>query len=527
MGCVRLNPGDRAVRWISNLTLSDDHKGRPFTLRPWQSDGIVRPIFGTLRPDGLRVYREAFLFLPRKQAKTQLTAAIGDYCLLGDVDSRGDRREGQQIVCAASDRGQASHLFKKSCEMIEAEPELLRRVKIYYAASVIEEKRTGNVLKVISSEGRRQHGLNPSVVLFDEIHTQPNTELYDALTSAQATRQEPLNVYITTAGNRRDALWHDLYQYAKKCQADPAFDPAFLPVIYEAARDADWTDESVWFEAMPALGDFASLDYIRDQCRKAKESASEESKFRQLFLNQLVASSQKWLRPEAWKACGRHPVVPDELEGREAYMGLDLSAVSDITAAVLVFPMDDGETLKVLCRFWIPRAYAEERDRKGRTQYTRWARDGWITLTDGDVIDYREIEDAILELADRYDVRNILVDPFNAMQTTTRLINEGLPVELMRQGPISMNAPIKHMEVLISRGKLHHGQNPVLDWMADNVVSETDVHMNVKFSKKTSADKIDGMVALAMGTQGALAAALRSIPGFALLNLPAGQSTNA
>jgi len=313
----RLDPGDRAVRFINNLTLSDDFAGQPFRLRPWQAR-IPRTLFGTIRPDGLRQYRRCLLFLPRKQAKTQLSAAIATYGILGSG------REGQQVLLAASDREQASHLYRKSVQMIAADPWLDAQCRVYSSAKRIETKRTGNVLQVLSSDGRRLHGHNPSTVIIDEVHTQPNRELYDALTSAFGARRDPLTLLISTAGHRRDSLLHDEYEYACKVRDGLIDDPEYLPIIYEAGPDDDWTSESVWHKAMPALGDFANLDFIRSECRKAREMASEESKFRQLYLNQWVASQMKWLNRPKWDACGLFKHDPAELLGRPCYGGLDL-----------------------------------------------------------------------------------------------------------------------------------------------------------------------------------------------------------
>jgi phage terminase large subunit-like protein len=495
-GLPGLNPGDRACKFIVNLTLSDDFAGQPFTLREWQAS-IPRTLFGTLRPDGLRQYRRCLLMLPRKQAKTQLAAGIGTYGILGTG------KEGESVVVAASDREQASHLFRKACQMVEADPFLDKRCKIYTSAKHIEVKKTGNVLKVISSEGRRQHGHNPSVVIIDELHTQPNRELYDALTSSFGARSEPLTLLISTAGNRRDSLCREEYEYACKVRDGLVDDPEYLPVIYEAAEDDDWTDEAVWHKAMPALGDFCNLDVIRSEFRKAKESPSEESKCRQLYLNQWVASATKWLNRTGWDLCGTHRYDESDLLGRTCYGGLDLSNRNDVTAFVLVFPMDDG-SIRVLCRFWIPRGYAEERDRKGHTHYLRWAEQGFITLTDGDIIDHDFILAEVVALCATHRVRIIRADEWSCVQPALKLIAKGIEVEFMRQGTKSFNEPVGYLEVLIARQLLHHGGNPVLNWMADNVVTERDSHGNVKFSKGRSADKIDGPVCLAMATAAAM-----------------------
>ena len=493
-------------------------------------DAIIRALLGTLNPDGKRRYRKALLMLPRKQAKTQLLAAIAVYLLIGTG------RSGEQIICAAADKEQASNLFDKCVTMIEANPQLAKRVRIYASKKRIVSKKGGNVLKVVSADGRRQHGLNPSVVIIDELHCQPNRNLYAALTTAQATRAEPLILMISTAGNDRESLCYERYVYAKRVAEDPEKDPTFLPILYEAAEEEDWTDEAVWHKAMPALGDFASLEFIRAEFCEAKESPSKESEFRQLYLNQWVASAQKWVNRQRWDACGRVDWDADELLGRECYGGLDLSNTKDITAFVLVFPMDDG-SFRVLCWFWLPREVAEVRDKQsmGNTQFRKWAEEGFITLTDGDMIDHDFIKKTILGdpvtgtpgIVDLYQVQMTRIDPFISTQIAVQLANEGMSVEFMRQGIRSMTEPLKSLEVLIGRELMHHGDNPVLNWMADNAVSVRDAEGLTRLSKGKSQDKIDGMVSMVMGLAAATTMRPELKPSASVVDLSGDQADDS
>lgn len=490
-----MTPSDRAVAWLGNLTLSDDYAGQRLVLRPWQ-EGIVRSL-NEVRPDGLLKYRRCLLLLPRKQAKTQLAASLSVYHILGSG------RTGQSAVVAASDREQASHLFRKAVGMIEADPYLSKQCRVYSSAKRVEARKSGNSLQVLSSDGRRLHGHNPSLVVIDEVHTQPNRELYDALTSAFGARREYLTLLISTQGNRKDTLLYQEYEYAKKVRDGIVDDPEYLPIIFEAAPGDDWTDEAVWHKAMPALGDFCNLEFIRSECRKAREVPSEESKFRQLYLNHLVAAAGKWLNRAGWDVCNATTFDPDELAGRECYGGLDMSNTSDLTAFVLVFPREDG-TYRVRGWYWIPEGYAVERDAKGHTQYGKWAREGRITLTEGAVIDHDQIRAQILDLAAEYQIREIRVDPFTATQTASKLMAEGLDVKFMRQGTFSMNEPTRYLEVLIATNRVHAGKDPVLDWQMDNAVAESDTQGNVKISKHRSSEKVDAVVALVMALSGAM-----------------------
>lgn len=492
-----MNPGERAVRFINNLTLSDDFQGEPFRLRDWQAE-IPRKVFGTLTEQGLRQYRRCLIFLPRKQAKTQLSAAMAVY------ETMGSGRTGQTVLLAASDREQASHLFDKSAEMIEADPFLTKRAQIYESKKTIVTRKGRNKLKVVSAEGRRQHGQNPSVVIIDELFTQPNRKLHDALSTAFGARKEPLMILISTAGNERGTLIHDEYVYACKVRDGLINDPTYLPIIYEAGPDDDWTAEATWFKAMPALGDFCNIEYFRGLIERAKADPSEESAFKQFYLNLWVAAATKWLNREAWAECGKHPVKLEELIGRRCYAGLDLSNRSDMTAFVMVFPFEN-DVLKVLPYFWIPEKYAAKRDKtSGSIKYLEWARNGHVTLTEGDVIDYDVIKSKILEANKLFKIETAYADPWNATQIALQLKSKGLNIEMMRQGSQTMNEPVRYLGTALAKGLLHHGDNPALNWQADNAVTVRDNYGNIRFDKETSAEKIDGMVALAMGTAGAI-----------------------
>lgn len=495
---AEMDPGERAIGFISKLTLSDEDKGKPFNMMEWQKV-IPRKLFGTLRPDGLRQYRKCFLFLPRKNAKTQLASAIGVYCLLGSG------RQGESIILAAASVAQACHLFDKAVEMIQASKFWSKRVKIYDAKKMIKSLTgSGNILRVVSSDGKNQHGHNPSLVIIDELHAQKNKRLYEALTTGFGTRSEPLTILISTACDDKESLAYEVYEHARKVRDDPSIDDKFLPIIYEAGLEDDWGDEATWFKANPALGVFNKLDNLRTEFAAAKLNPSLENSFRKLYLNQWVADTAKWLNQDAWDICGQTAFDRESLKGRECWGGLDLSNTSDITALVLTFPFPDG-SLKVLPFFWIPREYARKQEAKGYGKYSEWARQGLITLTDGDVIDHNFIVEKILELCKLYKINKIKVDPNGANQGVNMLMSrKPMLLETMRQLPQYMSPAINDLTVLIAKGLIHHGNNAILNWQAANAVTKGDSYGNVRLDKQHSASKIDGVISLVMGVAGAL-----------------------
>lgn len=503
---------DRAVKVISQLTHTGDYAGKPFALRPWQAD-IIRRLFHT-GPDGLRVYRSCLLMLPRKNGKTELCAAIAIYCLLFDA------KQGE-IYLAAADREQASKVFQAMVAMIRADRELDALLEIIESRKRIVYRKTASFCQAISAEAYSKHGFNASVVIYDELHCAPNRDLYDVLVTSQGGRVQPLMIAISTAGfDRHSVLW-ELYSHAKNVLADPSLDPTFLPILYEAPIDADWTDEAVWAAANPALGDFRSLEDMRILAQRAKAIPAQQNTFRRLYLNQWTEQDERWLDLATWDQCGG-AVDPEALQGRECYAGLDLASTRDVTAFVLVFPDEDG-TYDVLPFFWVPQDTLSDRVRRDRVPYDTWLAAGDLRVTEGNVCDYDAIRDAIRDLSERYDIREIAYDRWGATQLVTQLQADGATCVPLGQGFASLSAPTKELDKLIASTAIRHGGQPVLRWMAGNVAIEQDAAGNVKPSKKKSSEKIDGVVALIM----ALDRAARHAEGGSVYDDPAYEMVTA
>lgn len=475
--------GQRVVKFINDLKHTGDYRGQPFDLRPFQ-EKIVRPIFGRLDHNGKRIINEAFVMLPKKQGKTELMAAIALYCLLGLGKS------GQSIILAASSREQASKLFDAAADMIRQDPYLSDLVQIYESKKRIVYEQKSNFVLAISSDSKTAHGENPSVVLFDELHAQSSRKLWDTLKNSMGTRQEPLWISITHAGYDRTSLAHEQFEYAVKVQNGIIDNPHFLPVLYYATPEDKWDDPAVWRRVNPALGDFYSFDHFKAEFTKAKDVPSEENAFRMYHLNQWVTQAIRWLPMDHYNAC---PNVLDEksLEGKPCWAGLDLASVSDFNALVLVF--SESENQIVLPYFWMPEEAVHKND-----DYLRWAKQGFIKMTPGNVSDYDVIRADINALNERFNIQKIAVDRWGATQLVTQLDGDGFNLEYHGQGFKSMNAPSKELERLILGHRLNHGNNPVLKWMASNVSAEIDAAGNIKPSKKRSKEKIDGVVSLVM-----------------------------
>ena len=480
---------DDPVDFINRLTHTKGaFGGQPFNLRPWQTR-IVKQLFKKRR-DGLRQYRTCLLMLPRKNGKTELAAAMALYGLLADGEI------GAEVYSAAADRDQAALVFNVAAQMLRNDPALESECYIVDSQKRIVQESTGGVYRAISAEAYSKHGFNASWVIYDELHAAPNRDLYDVLSTSMGARTQPLLLVISTAGYDRDSILGELYRHALRVRETPSIDPTFLPLIYEAPTEADWTSERVWKKANPALGDFRSLEDMRILCQRAQEIPAQENNFRRLYLNQWTEQSARWVPMAAWDACKAQDASPPA-RGRRCYLGLDLASTRDLTALVGVFPDDRG--FDVRAQFFIPELNIRERVNRDRVPYDLWQREDWVTVTPGNVVDYERVRAAVLEWAALYDVREIAYDPWNATDLVQRLQDQdGLACVPMRQGFASLSAPTKALEAAILSKRLRHDGHPVLRWNLSNVAVETDAAGNLKLSKKASTEKIDGAVALVM-----------------------------
>lgn len=289
-------PPQNPIAFINNLTHTKGaFAGQRFNLRPWQLK-ILRQIFKTRR-DGLRQYRTCLLMLPRKQGKSELAAAIALYGLLAD----GER--GAEVYSAAADRDQAGLVFGVAAQMIRNDPVLDEACYIVESQKRIVHRRTGSFYKAISAEAYSKHGANAHMVVYDELHAAPDRRLYDVLSTSMGGRRQPLFLVISTAGYDKHSILWELYAHAKKVQENPALDPTFLPILYEAPEGADWKSERVWRKCNPALGDFRSLEEMQAACMRAVAIPAQENTFRRLYLNQWTEQASRWIALDAWDGC--------------------------------------------------------------------------------------------------------------------------------------------------------------------------------------------------------------------------------
>ena len=491
----------RVIRFIECLkhTKGEFH-GKTFHLLPWQ-EKIINDVFGTVRDDDreIRQFTTAYIEIPKKQGKSELGAAIALNMLVNDDEWKAE------VYSCASDRQQAAIVFDVAADMVRQNPTLRKRVKIIPSTKRMVYQPTGSIYQVLSSEVSTKHGLNVSACIFDELHTQPTRALYDVMTQGSGdARRQPLWFLLTTAGTDRNSICWEVHQKALDILEGRKADPRFYPVIFGLPDDADWSDEKNWHIANPSLGHTIDIEKVRDAFRKAMETPADENMFRQLRLNQWVKQSVRWMPMDKWDECGG-AVDAYALEGRACYAGLDLSSTSDLTTLVLVFPpAEEGEPYQILPFFWLPEETLQLRVRRDHVMYDVWQKQGFIQTTEGNVVHYGFIEQFIIQMGERYNIREIAYDRWNATMMVQALEDDGFTMIPFGQGFKDMSPPTKELMRIVLEHNLAHGGHPVLRWNMDNAYVRTDPAGNQKIDKQKSTEKVDGAVALVMGLDRAM-----------------------
>jgi phage terminase large subunit-like protein len=477
---------DIAVRFFEeNLTHSKGELGgKPFVLEQWQKD-YVSKLFGTMNGD-VRQYRTSLLAIPRKNGKSTLCAGIALKLMF-------DGEPGAEIYSCAADRDQARLVFEMAKVCVENSPKLRSRLRVFRNSIVREDTHT--TYKALSAEAFTKHGLNAHGIIFDELHAQPDRELWDVMTTSTGARRQPLCVAITTAGYDRKSVCWEIWRYALAVRDGAIKDQTFLPAIYAAEPADDWTAEDTWRKANPNLGVSVKLDDLRVRCKRAQDMPSEENTFKRLHLNMWTEQDTRFLQMAHW-AQGDKP-CPVMLDGRECFAGLDLATTYDTTCFCLLFPLEDG-TFWVEPHFFIPEENMRDRVKRDRVPYDVWAKAGKLHLTPGNVTDFDKVRADIVALSKKYNIRQVAIDRWNAHQITGQLQGDGINVLGFGQGYGSMSSPTAALEAAVVGGKLLHGGHPVLAWQASNVAVQSDHQGNKKPSKAKSTERIDGIVALIM-----------------------------
>jgi phage terminase large subunit-like protein len=508
----------RGARVCRMLELLPHIKGRwsskTIRLEPWQVF-ILMVVFSWVwataaaaepalrEKDGLRRFRTVYIEVPRKNAKSTITAGVALY-MLGP-----DGEEGAECYSAATTKDQAKIVFDVARAMARKTPEFCDRYGVEVNTHALVVADTESVLKALSSEDNSLDGLNPHFAGIDELHAHKTRGVYDVLETATGSRAQPLLWAITTAGSNRAGICYEVRTYVTKLldgSAQGIEHETTFGIIYSIDKDDDWTDPRVWAKANPNYGVSVFPDDIARLCRKAQEMPSAQPNFLTKRLNVWVNADSPWMDMRRWEACADPKLSMEDFAGEECFAAVDLASNVDIAAKVYLFrrlieePNKAGELephihYYAFGRFYLPEDVVEEAD---NSQYKGWALSGRLILTDGNIIDQNAIQDDLRQVKEDYLIREVAYDPFQATKFATELLEEGIPMVEMGATVKNFSAPMKEVEALVRAGRFHHNGDPVLTWMISNVVAHVDKKDNVFPNKQTVKNKIDGAVALIM-----------------------------
>lgn len=491
---------DAVIRAFKNLRHTQGKwAGQPLIPDGWQVAYIIAPVFGWVAKndagDWVRVIRTLYVDVPRKNGKSTLAGGLAVY-LTG-----ADGEPGAQVVAAASTKDQAGFVFAPIKKLVESSPALKGR--FLPRTGKILHPRSGSYFSVISSAADAQHGANLHGAIIDELHIHKTADLVETLETGTGSREQPLVVMITTADSGKpNTIYARKRKYVEQLTRGVFKDPSTYGVVFALAQTADPLEPRNWPKANPGYPISPTKAYLQAAARKARNSPAELAAFKRLHVGQRTKQNTAYIDLSAWERNAGTVIDERELEGMACFGGLDLGSVSDLTALAWVFPIPDEDRCKVIFRFWTPEDNLDYLDERTSGAASQWVKDGWLTTTPGNVTDYEWIKAQVLKDRERFNVWTIGFDRWNATQIVNDLMEEGLAMVKVGQGYMTMNPAMKELQRLTLLGKrgrpvIHHGGNPVMRWMVDNLAVAMDPAGNVKPDKASSGDKIDGVSALA------------------------------
>lgn len=457
-----------------------------------------------MRPNGFRRFTRAYIELPKKNTKTTCVSAVGIFMLYADGEPAAE------CYASANDREQAALVWNPAADMVEASPQLSLELEVIRSTKTIKYK-NNCWFKAWSADATGKDGPDIHFCSVDELHAWKGQgrELWRKLKYGGIVRRQPLNPFvITNSGNDKHSLCWEQHEYATKIIEGRIFDDSMFALIFNASleklkENSDyWKTEECWKQTNPCYAlTLRPEDYRRDVA-ECENNPAEESVFKQFRCGIWVESADPWVPSNVWDA-NAGAVNEAELAGKDCYSGLDLATTEDIAALVHVFPSPDG-TFSLVCRFFCPEDTILKRVRKDNVRYDLWRDQGFLTATPGNVIDYKWIFNTIDVDAKKFRIREIAYDRWGATEIIQAIQERHIEVVPFGQGFHSMSAPTKDFYKLLKEGRIRHGGNPVLKWMASNASVKHDDAENVKIVKEERTKRIDGIIAAIMGMDRAL-----------------------
>ena len=482
--------GDRICWFIEHLThVKGELAGQEIKLEPWQVF-ILHTTFSWKTTEGIRRFRRVYIEVPRGNGKSSLSSGVALFCLCGD------REPGAEVYSFATTRDQAKIVFGDAKEMARQNPKLKRAFDLQVLATSLYVPKTNSYFQAKSAEGSTLDGLNTHLAVIDELHAHKTRAVYDVVETSLGKRCNSLMWVITTAGFDTAGICYEVRSFVKQILNKEAQDESQFGIIYGLDEGDDWTSEEALQKANPNWGVSVRPEIITSLQAKAIARPSAANNFKTKHLDVWCSAASSWMDMPAWNLC-RRSIALSDFEGFDCYMGLDLGAKNDLTAKVLVFPVEENGRLNyyVFGTYYAPRAALLK---SGNSQYDGWETLGYLKVTEGAVTDFNQIEADILEDCSRFRVKSVAYDPWQATQLATRLSDNDVPMVEYRNTVQNMSDPMKWLEALVQDKRLIHEGDPALTWMMGNVVAKRDFKDNVFPRKEVYENKIDGAVALIM-----------------------------
>jgi phage terminase large subunit-like protein len=480
-------PVERVCRFVESLRhVKGPLAGQCIRLEDWQVF-VIGSAFGWIGADGARRFRRVYVEVPRGNAKSTLSAALALYCLCADDEL------GAEVYSVATAREQARIVFDAGAAMVRMDATMRDAFGIEQTRGALYIERTHSKFSPLASDKDTLEGLNVHFGCIDELHAHKTRAVYDVMETATGKRHQSLLWSITTAGFDRSRVCYEVRGFVLKVLDGVVQDEQTFGIIYTIDDEDDWTTEAALQKANPNWGVSVMPDVIRGLQAKAMASPAALNNFLTKHLNKWVSTHTAWIDMRAWQACADSSLRVEQFAGEPCYVGLDLASKIDIAASVLLF-VRDGEYY-AFARYWLPE---EQIDNAQNSQYAGWAHSGAVTRTPGNVIDFDLIEDAVAEQAAQFGARAVAFDPWQATQLATHLLARGAPMVECPMTVKNLSEPMKALQAAIVSGRFHHNGDPVLEWMASNVVAYVDAKENMYPRKERPENKIDGIVALIM-----------------------------
>ena len=489
-------PADNLCAFIERLPhVKGPLAGELITLEPWQVF-ILSTVFGWVKLDGKRRYRRSYIEVPRGNAKSTLSSAIALYMLAADGEG------GAEVYSLATTRDQARIVFGDAQTMARRSAGFRSRFSVNVGAHNMHVLATGSKFEALSAEGSTLDGLNIHFGCVDELHAHKTRTVYDVVETGTGKRDNSLLWVITTAGSNRSGICYEVRTFVTKLLDGVIEDHSQFGIIYGLDDGDAWDTEPALIKANPNWGISVRPEVLVPLQAKAMQLPSAINNFKTKHLNEWVNADTAWMDMRAWDACADGALDLDTFEGQPCWIGLDLASKTDIAALVLVFQHPDlADAYAVFAKYYLPE---DTVNASGNSQYPGWMRTGRLTVTPGNVIDFGWIEADLVQMASRFGIQAVAFDPFQATQLSTRMLGEGLPMIEVRPTVLNFSEPMKSLEALVLQKKLIHDGDPVMGWMASNVVAHLDAKDNIYPRKERPENKIDGIVALIMALSRAI-----------------------